>query len=129
MEVRRLLKRVRRVQQLAFSKVVADQLQAYRHAALAKARGNAHPRQAGQACGQRENVGQVRSHRVVVWAKHGVMARSDMSVKNAADRVEYAETAAKYEYLFWLMMWIGLGFAALAFIAAPLIRRGMHGVK
>ncbi len=41
----------------------------------------------------------LRSHRVVVWAKHGVMARSDMSVKNAADRVEYAETAAKYEYL------------------------------
>ena len=27
------------------------------------------------------------------------MARSDVSVKRAADRVEYAETAAKYEYL------------------------------
>jgi len=27
------------------------------------------------------------------------MARSDISVKRAADRVEYAETAAKYEYL------------------------------
>jgi rhamnulose-1-phosphate aldolase len=35
----------------------------------------------------------------VIWAKHGVMARSDVSVKRAADRVEYAETAAKYEYL------------------------------
>jgi rhamnulose-1-phosphate aldolase len=35
----------------------------------------------------------------VIWAKHGVMARSDISVKRAADRVEYAETAAKYEYL------------------------------
>ncbi|HET9914318.1 MAG TPA: class II aldolase/adducin family protein [Anaerolineales bacterium] len=41
----------------------------------------------------------LRTHRIVVWAKHGVMARSDVSVKRAADRVEYAETAAKYEYL------------------------------
>jgi rhamnulose-1-phosphate aldolase len=41
----------------------------------------------------------LRSHRVVVWAKHGAMARSDMSVKRASDRIEYAETAAKYEYL------------------------------
>jgi rhamnulose-1-phosphate aldolase len=45
------------------------------------------------------NVESLRSHRVVIWAKHGVMARSDVSVKRAADRVEYAETAAKYEYL------------------------------
>jgi rhamnulose-1-phosphate aldolase len=41
----------------------------------------------------------LRRHRVVVWAKHGVMARSDVSIKRAADRVEYAETAARYEYL------------------------------
>ncbi len=41
----------------------------------------------------------LRRHRIVVWAKHGVMARSDVSVKRAVDRVEYAETAAKYEYL------------------------------
>ena len=27
------------------------------------------------------------------------MARSDISVKRAADRIEYAEAAAKYEYL------------------------------
>ena len=33
----------------------------------------------------------------MVWAKHGMMARSDLSVKRAADRIEYAETAAKYE--------------------------------
>jgi rhamnulose-1-phosphate aldolase len=45
------------------------------------------------------NVELLRKHSVVVWAKHGVMARSDISVKRAADRVEYAETAAKYEYL------------------------------
>lgn len=40
----------------------------------------------------------LRKHRIVIWAKHGVMTRSDVSVKRAADRVEYAETAAKYEY-------------------------------
>ncbi len=45
------------------------------------------------------NVAALRRHRVVLWAKHGVMARSDVSVKRAADRVEYAETAARYEYL------------------------------
>ena len=37
--------------------------------------------------------------RVVLWAKHGVMARSDQSVKRCADRIEYAETGAKYEFL------------------------------
>jgi rhamnulose-1-phosphate aldolase len=41
----------------------------------------------------------LRRHRIVIWAKHRVMARSDVSVKRAVDRVEYAETAAKYEYL------------------------------
>ena len=46
-----------------------------------------------------------------------------------AHTVEWTAAAAKYENLFWLMMWLGLGFAALAFVAAPLIRRGMHGVK
>ena len=45
------------------------------------------------------NIESLRTHRIVIWAKHGVMARSDVSVKRAADRVEYAETAAKYEYL------------------------------
>jgi rhamnulose-1-phosphate aldolase len=41
----------------------------------------------------------LRTHRVVLWGKHGVMARSDQSVKRAADRIEYAEAGAKYEYL------------------------------
>jgi rhamnulose-1-phosphate aldolase len=44
-------------------------------------------------------VESLRAHRVVVWAKHGMMARSDQSVKRATDRIEYAETAAHYEYL------------------------------
>ncbi len=38
-------------------------------------------------------------YRVVLWAKHGVMARSDQSVKRAADRIEYAETGARYDCL------------------------------
>jgi rhamnulose-1-phosphate aldolase len=46
-----------------------------------------------------DNVEILRKHRIVLWAKHGVMARSDVSIKRAADRVEYAEAAAKYEYL------------------------------
>jgi rhamnulose-1-phosphate aldolase len=45
------------------------------------------------------NVESLRAHRIVVWAKHGVMARSDISVKWAVDRIEYAETAANYEYM------------------------------
>lgn len=55
------------------------------------------------------NVAALREHRIVIWAKHGVMARSDVSVKRAADRVEYAETAAKYEYLNLCVGEIGQG--------------------
>ncbi len=45
------------------------------------------------------NVAGLRAYRVVLWSKHGVMARSDISVTRAADRIEYAETAAMYEYM------------------------------
>jgi rhamnulose-1-phosphate aldolase len=55
------------------------------------------------------NVEALRKHRIVIWSKHGVMARSDVSVKRAADRVEYAETAAKYEYLNLAVHEIGEG--------------------
>ncbi len=41
----------------------------------------------------------LKKHRIVIWGKHGVMARSDASVKRASDRIEYAETAARYEYM------------------------------
>jgi rhamnulose-1-phosphate aldolase len=58
------------------------------------------------------NVDALRKHRIVIWAKHGVMARSDISVKRAADRVEYAETAAKYEYLNLGVHEIGEGLSA-----------------
>ncbi|MEO5962601.1 MAG: MFS transporter, partial [Thermomonas sp.] len=45
------------------------------------------------------------------------------------EAMDIALAAGKYEHLFWLMMWIGLGCAVLAFIAAPVLRRMMHGVK
>jgi rhamnulose-1-phosphate aldolase len=45
------------------------------------------------------NVESLRTHRIVLWGKHGVMARSDISVTRAVDRIEYAETAARYEYM------------------------------
>jgi rhamnulose-1-phosphate aldolase len=44
-------------------------------------------------------VTQLRAHRLVLWGKHGVMARSDFSVTRAADLIEYIETAARYEYM------------------------------
>jgi POT family proton-dependent oligopeptide transporter len=43
--------------------------------------------------------------------------------------LDMASAAVKYEQLFWLMTWIGIGCAVLAFLAAPLLRRMMHGVK
>ncbi len=44
-------------------------------------------------------VAALKKHNIVIWGKHGVMARSDLSVKRASDRIEYAETAARYEYM------------------------------
>lgn len=41
----------------------------------------------------------LRAHQVVVWGKHGVVARSDVSIKRASDYIEYAETGARYEYM------------------------------
>jgi len=41
----------------------------------------------------------LREHRIVVWARHGVMARADNSIFHASDLIEYAETAAHYETL------------------------------
>jgi rhamnulose-1-phosphate aldolase len=45
------------------------------------------------------NVAGLRKHEIVLWSKHGVMARSARSVTRAVDRVEYAETGARYEYM------------------------------
>ena len=46
-----------------------------------------------------KTVAALRVHRIIVWGKHGVMARSDVSVKRASDRIEYAETGARYEHM------------------------------
>ena len=43
--------------------------------------------------------------------------------------LDFAAAGAKYANLFWLMTGIGIGWAVLAFIAAPMLRRLMHGVK
>jgi rhamnulose-1-phosphate aldolase len=45
------------------------------------------------------NVAALRDHTIVLWSKHGVMARSDASATNCVDRIEYAETGAKYELM------------------------------
>jgi rhamnulose-1-phosphate aldolase len=44
-------------------------------------------------------IDSLRHHRVVIWGKHGVMARSHISPKCAVDQIDYAETAACYEYM------------------------------
>jgi len=43
-------------------------------------------------------VENLRIHRMVVWSKHGVMARSELSAAHASDLIEYAEAAARYEF-------------------------------
>jgi rhamnulose-1-phosphate aldolase len=46
-----------------------------------------------------ETMLKLRDHPMVVWSQHGVMARADDSILHALDLIEYAETAAHYEYL------------------------------
>jgi len=46
-----------------------------------------------------KTVAAMRTHNIVVWAKHGVMTVSELSVEQACDRIEYVETGARYEYL------------------------------
>ena len=46
-----------------------------------------------------------------------------------AHSAAWVSAASKYEQLFWKLMCVGVVFSVLAFIASPLIRRGMHGVK
>jgi rhamnulose-1-phosphate aldolase len=41
----------------------------------------------------------LRKYCLILWSKHGVMARSKTSVKQASDLIDYAEAAARYEYL------------------------------
>lgn len=58
------------------------------------------------------NVELLRKHNIAMWAKHGVMTFSEKSVKHAADRIEYAETGAKYECLNLQLGEIGEGLSA-----------------
>lgn len=48
---------------------------------------------------QAATLSQMEDHRVVLWGKHGVIARSSHSIKKATDLIEYLETGARYEYL------------------------------
>jgi rhamnulose-1-phosphate aldolase len=48
---------------------------------------------------QAANVVGLRQAEIVLWSKHGTMSRSDLSVLRAVDRMEYAETGARYEYM------------------------------
>lgn len=41
----------------------------------------------------------MQDYRAVVWQRHGIVTRADASVTKAGDLVEYAEAAARYEYL------------------------------
>jgi rhamnulose-1-phosphate aldolase len=41
----------------------------------------------------------LQTYRAVVWQRHGIVTRSDDNVRRAGDLVEYAETAAHFEYL------------------------------
>ena len=45
------------------------------------------------------------------------------------DTLNVVEAAGTYGDLFTLMLWIGLGSAAVALVFAPLIKRGMRGVQ
>ena len=47
----------------------------------------------------RATLAAMERHRVALWAKHGLIVRSDVSVKRAVDLIEYAEVGARYEYL------------------------------
>ncbi len=51
----------------------------------------------GSATLMENNVRALRDHVIVLWAKHGIMVRSDVAPLAAVDKVEYAETGAMYE--------------------------------
>lgn len=41
----------------------------------------------------------LHQHQLALWSGHGAIARADGSVMHACDLIEYAEAAARYEYL------------------------------
>lgn len=44
-------------------------------------------------------VRSMQEHQLIVWSRHGVLARADDSVLHGLDLTEYAEAAARYESL------------------------------
>jgi POT family proton-dependent oligopeptide transporter len=59
-------------------------------------------------------------------ALFGKLAAIDVPDGQTLDLVQ---ASASYAHLFWLMMWIGLGCSVAALLAAPLLKRLMHGVR
>jgi POT family proton-dependent oligopeptide transporter len=59
-------------------------------------------------------------------AMFGKLAAIDVPHGEALDT---AQAAALYGDLFQLLLWIGVGCAALALLVAPWVKRGMHGVR
>lgn len=53
----------------------------------------------GSAELMRANVEGLRDFEIVLWSKHGVMARSDVLPSKAVDKIEYLEAGARYEVL------------------------------
>ncbi len=53
----------------------------------------------GSEAMMRSTIAALEVHRLVVWQKHGVMARSDAGLAAASDLVEYAEAAARLEFM------------------------------
>lgn len=45
------------------------------------------------------NAALSRDHQVVLWVRHGVLARAGHSLAKAVDLVEYVEASARYEWL------------------------------
>ncbi|MDR1799021.1 MAG: class II aldolase/adducin family protein [Bifidobacteriaceae bacterium] len=53
----------------------------------------------GSARLQEASVAGLRTHRIVLWSKHGLMVRSADGPLKAVDLIEYAETGAMYAHL------------------------------
>ena len=62
----------------------------------------------------------------VLAALFGKLASIDIIDGEALNLVD---AAAKYEHLFWLLMWVGLGCGAIAFLFVVPLKKLMHGLK
>ncbi len=62
----------------------------------------------------------------VLAARFGEMTAMDVG---EGETLDVAAAAAVYGDLFMMMFWIGVVASVIAFAVAPLVRKGMHGVK